>query len=61
MIDSQAGMERRKSLAKAEADRIRVTAGADAVGMQSEGAILKQNPLLINAIVAELLSDNSRS
>lgn len=54
-------MERRKSLAKAEADRIRVTAGADAVGMQSEGAILKQNPLLINAIVAELLSDNSRS
>ena len=43
--------------AKAEADRIRVTAAADAERMQSEGAILKQNPLLINKIVAERLSD----
>jgi regulator of protease activity HflC (stomatin/prohibitin superfamily) len=57
VIDSKAVMERRMLLAEAEADRIRVTAAADAERMQSEGAILKQNPLLINKIVAERLSD----
>ncbi len=57
VIDSKAEMERRKLLAEAEADRIRVTAAADAERMKSEGDILKQNPLLINKIVAERLSD----
>lgn len=57
VIDSKAETERRKLLAEAEADRIRVTAAADAERMRSEGAILKQNPLLINKIVAERLSD----
>src|SRR6266496_4840584 len=57
VIDSKAEMERRKLLAEAEAERIRVTAVADAERMKSEGAILKQNPLLINKIVAEKLSD----
>ena len=57
VIDSKAENERRKLLADAEADRIRVTAAADAERMQKEGAILKQNPLLINKIVAERLSD----
>jgi regulator of protease activity HflC (stomatin/prohibitin superfamily) len=57
VIDSKAEMERRKLLADAEADRIRVTAAADAERMKSEGAILKENPLLINKIVAERLSD----
>jgi regulator of protease activity HflC (stomatin/prohibitin superfamily) len=57
VIDSKAEMERRKLLADAEADRIRVTASADAERMRSEGVILKENPLLINKIVAERLSD----
>ena len=57
VIDSKAEMERRKLLADAEAERIRVTAVADAERMRNEGAILKQNPLLINKIVAEKLSD----
>jgi regulator of protease activity HflC (stomatin/prohibitin superfamily) len=57
IIDSKAETERRKLLADAEADRIRVTAAADAERMQSEAVILKQNPLLINKIVAERLSD----
>jgi len=57
VIDSKAETERRKLLAEAEADRIRVTASADAERLQSEAAILKQNPLLINKIVAERLSD----
>jgi regulator of protease activity HflC (stomatin/prohibitin superfamily) len=57
VIDSKAEMERRKLLSSAEADRIRVTAAADFERMQGEGAVLKQNPLLINKIVAERLSD----
>jgi regulator of protease activity HflC (stomatin/prohibitin superfamily) len=57
VIDSKAETERRKLLAGAEADRIRVTAAADVERMQAEAAILKQNPLLINKIVAERLSD----
>jgi regulator of protease activity HflC (stomatin/prohibitin superfamily) len=57
VIDSRAETERRKLLAEAEADRIRVTASADAERLSSEAAILKQNPLLINKIVAERLSD----
>jgi regulator of protease activity HflC (stomatin/prohibitin superfamily) len=57
LIDSKAEMERRKLLAQAEAERIRVTAIADAERMRNESIILKQNPLLINKIVAERLSD----
>jgi regulator of protease activity HflC (stomatin/prohibitin superfamily) len=57
VIDSKAELERRKLLSEAEADRIRVTAVADAERMKSEGEILKMNPLLINKIVAERLSD----
>jgi len=57
IIDSKAEMERRKLLAQAEAERIRLTAAADAERMTAESKILKQNPLLINKIVAERLSD----
>jgi regulator of protease activity HflC (stomatin/prohibitin superfamily) len=57
VIDSKAEMERRKMLAEAEADRIRVTAAADTERMRNEGVVLKQNPLLINKIIAEKLSD----
>jgi hypothetical protein len=44
-------------LAEAEADRIRVTAAADAERMHGEAAMLKESPLLINKIMAERLSD----
>ena len=57
VLDSKAENERRKLLADAEAERIRVTAVADAERMRNEGVILKQNPLLINKIIAEKLSD----
>jgi regulator of protease activity HflC (stomatin/prohibitin superfamily) len=57
VIDSKAEGERRKVLAAADADRIRVTAAADAERLQSEAAALKGNPLLINKIIAERLSD----
>ncbi|HET8668151.1 MAG TPA: SPFH domain-containing protein, partial [Terriglobales bacterium] len=57
VIDSKAELQRRNLLADAEANRIRITAVADAERMKSEAAVLKQNPLLINKIVAERLSD----
>jgi regulator of protease activity HflC (stomatin/prohibitin superfamily) len=57
VMDSKAEGERRRLLADAEAERIRVTAVADAERLHSEAAILKDNPLLINKIVAERLSD----
>ena len=41
----------------AEANRIRVTAVADAERMQGEARLLNQAPLLINKIIAERLSD----
>ncbi|HTZ47179.1 MAG TPA: SPFH domain-containing protein [Verrucomicrobiae bacterium] len=68
IIDSKAEIERQKNLADAEANRIRVTAEADAnrirvtaaadsERMKYEAAVLKQNPLLIQKIIAERLSD----
>jgi regulator of protease activity HflC (stomatin/prohibitin superfamily) len=57
LLDSRAEMERRKLLAEAEAHRIRVTAVADAERMRGEADVLKGNPLLINKIIAEKLSD----
>jgi regulator of protease activity HflC (stomatin/prohibitin superfamily) len=57
VIDSKAELQRRELLAQAEANRIRVTAAADADRMASEAKLLNQSPLLINKIIAERLSD----
>ena len=57
VIDSKAEVQRRNMLADAEANRIRVTAAADADRMTSEAKLLNQSPLLINKIIAERLSD----
>jgi regulator of protease activity HflC (stomatin/prohibitin superfamily) len=57
VIDSKAEVERQKNLSEAEANRIRVTAAADAERMKFEAAVLKQNPMLIQKIIAERLSD----
>jgi regulator of protease activity HflC (stomatin/prohibitin superfamily) len=57
VIDSKAEVERQRNLSDAEANRIRVTAAADAERMKFEAAVLKQNPLLIQKIIAERLSD----
>jgi len=57
VIDSKAEVERQRNLADAEANRIRVTAAADAERMKFEAAVLKQNPMLIQKIIAERLSD----
>src|SRR5437899_9789627 len=57
IIDSKAEVERQKNLTEAEANRIRVTAAADAERMKYEASVLKQNPMLIQKIIAERLSD----
>ncbi len=68
MIDSKAEVERRHLLAvsdaettrlnaSANAETIRLTAAADAERLQGEAAVLKQNPMLIQKIIAERLSD----
>jgi regulator of protease activity HflC (stomatin/prohibitin superfamily) len=57
VIDSKAEVERQKNLSDAEANRIRVTAAADAERMKFEATVLKQNPMLIQKIIAERLSD----
>ncbi|MGB7173009.1 MAG: SPFH domain-containing protein [Candidatus Acidiferrales bacterium] len=60
VIDSQAEQQSQELLAKADADRIRITGAAEAQQMQLEAAALKGNPLLIQKIVAEKLSDKVR-
>jgi regulator of protease activity HflC (stomatin/prohibitin superfamily) len=57
VIDSKAELERRNLMAQADEQRIRLLAGADAERMHSEAQVLKDNPLLIQKIIAERLSD----
>ena len=57
VIDSRAELERRRLLADADANRIRVTSAADSERLKLEAAVLRQNPLLIQKIIAERLSD----
>jgi regulator of protease activity HflC (stomatin/prohibitin superfamily) len=57
VIDSKAEVERQKNLSDAEANRIRVTAAADSERMKFEASVLKSNPMLIQKIIAERLSD----
>jgi regulator of protease activity HflC (stomatin/prohibitin superfamily) len=60
VIDSKAELERRKLFAEAEANRIRLTSAAEAEQMRLEGIALHANPLLIQKIIAERLSDKVR-
>jgi regulator of protease activity HflC (stomatin/prohibitin superfamily) len=57
VIDSKAEQQRQNLLADAEANRIRVTSSANAEKMQAEAVALKANPLLVQKIIAERLSD----
>jgi len=57
VIDGKAELEKRKYSTEAEADRIRKVAAADGDRMRLEADALKGNPLLIQKIIAEKLSD----
>lgn len=57
VIDSKAELEKRKLMSDAEQDHIHKVALADAERMRLEASVLKDNPLLIQKIIAEKLSD----
>jgi regulator of protease activity HflC (stomatin/prohibitin superfamily) len=57
IIDAKADVEKSRLMADADANRTRVTAAADAERMRQEASVLTDNPLLIQKIVAERLSD----
>jgi regulator of protease activity HflC (stomatin/prohibitin superfamily) len=57
VIDSKAEVQKSQLMAGAEANRVRVMASANNERLRVESEILKENPLLIQKIVAERLSD----
>jgi regulator of protease activity HflC (stomatin/prohibitin superfamily) len=57
VIDSKAELEKRKLMSDSDDYRIRRVAGADAERMRLEAGVLKDNPALIQKIIAEKLSD----
>jgi regulator of protease activity HflC (stomatin/prohibitin superfamily) len=57
VIDGKAELERRKLMNEADLDRVQLLAKADAEKMHLEGIALKENPMLIQKIIAEKLSD----
>jgi regulator of protease activity HflC (stomatin/prohibitin superfamily) len=57
VIDGKAELEKRNLMAQADSNRVRLLAVADAEKMRSEAVVLKENPLLIQKIIAERLSD----
>ena len=57
VIDGKAELERLNLMADAEDHRIRKVSGAKAEQMRMEAEVIKQNPLLIQKIIAERLSD----
>jgi regulator of protease activity HflC (stomatin/prohibitin superfamily) len=57
VIDSKAELEKRKLMSDGDEDHIRKVAAADSDRLRMESEVFKQNPLLIQKIIAEKLSD----
>jgi regulator of protease activity HflC (stomatin/prohibitin superfamily) len=57
VIDGKAELEKRRLMSESDEYRIRRVASADAERMKLEAEVLKENPLLIQKIIAEKLSD----
>jgi regulator of protease activity HflC (stomatin/prohibitin superfamily) len=57
VIDGKAELEKRKLMSDGDQDHIHKVALADAERMRLEASVLKDNPLLIQKIIAEKLSD----
>jgi regulator of protease activity HflC (stomatin/prohibitin superfamily) len=57
VIDSKAELEKRKMMSDGDQDHIHKVAVADAERLRLEASVLKDNPLLIQKIIAEKLSD----
>jgi regulator of protease activity HflC (stomatin/prohibitin superfamily) len=57
VIDSKAEVQRSNLIAGADAHRVRIMSVADAERLKLESDLLRENPLIIQKIVAERLSD----
>jgi regulator of protease activity HflC (stomatin/prohibitin superfamily) len=57
VIDSKAEVQKSNLLAGADAHRVRIMAAAEAERLKLESDLLRENPLIIQKIVAERLSD----
>lgn len=57
VIDGKAELEKRKLMSDADQDHIRKVAAADADRLRMESDVFSHNPLLIQKIIAEKLSD----
>lgn len=57
VIDGKAELERRKLMNEADLHKVQLMSKADSERMRLEAAVLKDNPLLIQKIIAEKLSD----
>lgn len=57
VIDGKAELERRKLMNVADGDRVQVMSKADTDRLRLEGVVLKENPLLLQKIIADKLSD----
>lgn len=57
VIDGKAELERRKMMNEADLHKVQLMSKADSERMRLEAAVLKDNPLLIQKIIAEKLSD----
>jgi regulator of protease activity HflC (stomatin/prohibitin superfamily) len=57
VIDSKAELTKRNLMSESDEYHIRRVANADAERMKLEASVLKENPLLIQKIIAERLSD----
>jgi regulator of protease activity HflC (stomatin/prohibitin superfamily) len=57
LTDGKAEAEKRRMLAESDANTIRVTAAADSERLNLEAAALRSNPMLIQKMIAERLSD----
>jgi regulator of protease activity HflC (stomatin/prohibitin superfamily) len=57
VIDGKAELEARKLMNQAEVDRVAVMSKADVEKMRLEADVLKENPLLLQKIIADKLSD----
>jgi regulator of protease activity HflC (stomatin/prohibitin superfamily) len=57
VIDGKAELERRKFMNEADVHRVQLMSHADSDRLRLEASVLKDNPLLIQKIIAERLSD----
>jgi regulator of protease activity HflC (stomatin/prohibitin superfamily) len=57
VIESKAELENRKLMNQADADRVEALSKADVDNMRLEAGVLKDNPILLQKIIADKLSD----